>query len=154
MAKVSKDFLDLFECFARHEVRALVIGAHAVAHYAKPRYTKDIDLFIEASKDNAARILRALDDFGFGSLHLAENDFTEPGTIIQLGVEPNRIDLINEIPGVLFAEAWEHRVAGDYGGRDVFYIGLVELRRAKQAAGRPQDLADLDWLREIESASE
>lgn len=151
MAAANRDFEELFGCLRRRSVKALVVGAHAVAFHAKPRYTKDIDVLIEPSADNAERLLQALDDFGFGSLDLSVEDFSRPGRIVQLGMEPNRVDLITEIAGVSFAEAWRGRVAGRYGRQQVFYLGLEELKRAKRAAGRPQDLADLDWLRQIET---
>jgi hypothetical protein len=127
-----------------------VVGAHAVAFHAKPRFTKDFDLFVEPSEENAARLLRALDDFGFGSLGLGLADFTSPGKVVQLGVAPARIDIATAIDGITFAEAWAGRVAGTYGRQPVWYIGRADLIRNKTAAGRPQDLADLSWLRESE----
>ncbi|NJL28133.1 MAG: hypothetical protein HC897_09655 [Thermoanaerobaculia bacterium] len=143
----NKNFEDLFECLNRRGVRALVVGAHAVAFHAKPRYTKDVDILVEPSVENAERILQALVDFGFGGLDLSVDDFSRPGVIVQLGIAPNRVDLITSLGGVSFVEAWAGKVAGRYGRWPVFYIGLAELRRAKQAAGRPQDLADLEWLK-------
>lgn len=145
----NRDFEELLECLRRRGVRALVVGGHAVAFHAKPRYTKDIDLFVEPTADNAERLLKALDDFGFGSLPLSGEDFSRPGRIVQLGVEPNRVDFITSMSGVSFEEAWRNRVSGHYGSRPAFFIGLDELKRTKQAAGRPQDLADLAWLREV-----
>jgi len=109
-----------------------------------------VDVLVEASVDNAERLLGALSDFGFGSLNLAVEDFSREGKIVQLGFEPNRIDLITSIGGVSFEEAWRGRVAGHYGRCAVFYLGLEELKRSKEAAGRPQDLADLDWLRQVD----
>jgi hypothetical protein len=147
---VHKDFEELFECLHQREVKALIVGAHAVAFHAKPRYTKDVDVLVEPSVGNARRLLQALDDFGFGSLDLTVDDFSRPGQIIQLGIEPNRVDFITSLAGLSFDEAWAGRVAGSYGRRPVFYLGLAELKRAKKAAGRPQDLADLEWLGEVE----
>lgn len=146
MAKANRDFEELFECLRRREVRALVVGAHAVAFYAKPRYTKDVDVWIEPTAINAQRLLQALDDFGFGSLDLSIEDFSTPGSIVQLGVEPNRIDFLTDLESVPFAEAWKRRVPGSYGGQDVFYIALEDLKTVKASAGRPQDLVDLEWL--------
>ena len=146
---VSRDFEELFACLRRRKVRAVVVGAHALAYYARPRYTKDIDVFIEPSADNAERLLQALDDFGFGGLGLEVKDFATPGQIVQLGFEPNRIDLITAIDGVTFEEAWEGREEGTFGEQPVFYLGLSELRRNKRASGRTQDLADLEVLDEL-----
>lgn len=143
---VSRDFVALFECLNRHEVKAIIVGAHAIAFHAKPRYTKDIDVLIEPSSDNAERVLQALDDFGFGSVGLSVEDFTQPGIIVQLGYEPNRVDLLTSISGVPFEQAWEHRVEGLFGDQPVYYLGLQDLRLSKKAAGRLQDLADLDML--------
>ncbi len=150
MAKANKDFEELLELLGRRQVKALIVGAHAVAFYAKPRYTKDIDIFIEPSAENAERLLAALDDFGFGSLDLGVEDFSLPGKIVQLGIEPNRVDFITSIGDVDFTRAWESKKAGQYGRAPVFFIGLADLKRAKEVAGRPQDLADLEWLRALD----
>jgi hypothetical protein len=136
----------LFACFAAHRVRYLVVGGHAVAFHAKPRFTKDIDVWLETTADNARRVLAALDEFGFGTVGLREEDFTTPGMVVQLGVAPNRIDLLTAIDGVEFAEAWEGRVEGAFGDQRVSYLGRRELVRNKTASGRAQDLADLEAL--------
>lgn len=91
-------------------------------------------------------MIKALDDFGFGEVGLSEGDFSTPGIVVQLGVAPNRIDLITAIDGVTFAEAWQGRAKGKFGSQEVFYLGKVELIRNKRASGRKQDLADLEWL--------
>lgn len=150
MTAVHKDFEELFVCLHLRSVKALIVGAHAVAFHAKPRYTKDVDVLVEPSVENAHKLLQALDDFGFGGLDLTVEDFSRPDHIIQLGIEPNRIDFITSLSGLSFDEAWAGRVAGSYGRRPVFYIGLAELKQAKKAAGRPQDLADLEWLAEAQ----
>jgi hypothetical protein len=144
--KTSKDFADLLACCNARGVEYLVVGGHAFAFHAKPRFTKDLDLLVRDSPENARRILSALDDFGFGGVGLVEEDFLGPEQIIQLGVAPNRVDLITSIDGVSFDDAWQGRAAGRYGAQPVFYLGLRELIRNKQAAGRAQDLADLEWL--------
>lgn len=105
-----------------------------MAFHGRPRFTKDIDVFIEPSPENAERLLGALADFGFGSLGLTAGDFTSPGTIVQLGVAPNRIDLLTAIDGVTFDEAWAHRVAGPFGTATVEYISLDDLIRNKHGA--------------------
>lgn len=140
------DFSALFACFAAHRVRYLVVGGHAGAFHAKPRFTKDIDVWLETTPANARRVLAALDEFGFGQVGLREEDFTTPDMVVQLGVAPNRIDLLTAIDGVEFAEAWEGRVEGAFGDQRVSYLGRRELVRNKTASGRPQDLADLEAL--------
>jgi glycine cleavage system aminomethyltransferase T len=144
--RTSRDFEELFACFRRHRVRALIVGAHAVAFHAKPRYTKDIDVLVEPTAENAERLLAALGEFGFGGLGLTAADFTRPETVVQLGYPPSRVDLITSIGGVSFGEAWAGKVAGRYGSVEVEFIGRDELIRAKRAANRPQDQADLAWL--------
>lgn len=144
--KVNQDFSELLACLTRHGVRALVVGAHALAFHARPRYTKDLDVFVEPTAANAARLLQALDAFGFGGLGLTEEDFSSPGKVVQLGYPPSRIDLMTSISGVSFREAWEDRVPGPYGELEVAYIGRKELVRNKAASGRTQDRADLELL--------
>ena len=146
MADPTKDFEELFAFFETHAVKAVIVGAHAVAFHAKPRYTKDLDLLLEPTEENARRVLHALDDFGFGELGIAIADLAVPGRVLQLGQLPNRIDLITSIDGITFDEVWRGRVAGRYGSAHVAYIGRNDLIRNKRAAGRPQDLADLSWL--------
>lgn len=143
----SRDYVEFLDVLSKHEVRALVVGAYAIAFYAKPRYTDDLDIFVEASPDNAEKIVRALDEFGFGALGISPTDLSTRGDIVQLGFAPNRIDIITNISGVSFSEAWDGRVAGTLGGRRVFFIGKPELIRNKTASGRPKDWGDLDLLR-------
>jgi Nucleotidyl transferase of unknown function (DUF2204) len=143
---VSKDFEELFACFNAREVRALIVGGYAFAFHAKPRYTKDLDLLLDPTPENARHLLEALADFGFGSLSLEEDDFTQPGRIIQLGHPPSRVDLLTSLKGVSFPEAWERRVEGRFGGQTVFYLGLEELIQNKRMVGRPQDRADVSVL--------
>ena len=147
--KVEKDYEELLELFNKHSVEYCIIGAYALAFYARPRYTKDIDVLVENSIENARRILKALHEFGFGSLPLSEQDFTEPGQIIQLGYEPVRIDLITSIKGIDFQEIWENRSLGKFGEQQVFFIGINDLIASKKIANRSQDRADLEVLLEV-----
>ena len=147
MVEATKDFEELFDAFLRREVRFVMVGAHALAHHAKPRYTKDLDLFVEPSAENARRIVTALEEFGFAGIGITESDFNQPGRILQLGAPPNRVDLMTAIDGVSFSEAWESRVYGTYGAQRVPLIGFDALVRNKTAAGRHQDLADLETLK-------
>ena len=133
--KPNRDQIDFVKLLATHGVRALIVGAHALGFHARPRYTKDLDIFVEASLENAAE------------LGISVDDLAERGRVIQLGFPPNRIDLMTNISGVTFEEAWEHRVDGVFGEQPVFFIGKEDLMRNKAAAGRHQDLADLDLLR-------
>jgi len=143
----SSDFEDLFACLNARNVRAIVVGGHALAFHGHPRYTKDLDIFVEPTPANAVQLLSALADFGFGGLGLTSEDFSSPGKIVQLGVAPNRIDLLTAIDDVPFDEAWAGKVNGAFGRQPVAYLGRTEFLRNKRAAGRPQDLADIDALR-------
>ncbi len=138
----------------RHGVKALAVGAHAVAFHAKPRHTKDIDVLVEPTEANAERLLRALEEFGFGGLGLTAGDFAQEGRVVQLGYPPSRVDLITSIAGVTFDEAWVGRMSGRYGSTKVDYIGRAALIRAKRAAGRPQDEMDLAWLEAVDGSAQ
>ena len=124
----------------------MVVGGYAVAFHGHPRYTKDLDVWVEREPGNVARLLSALREFGFGSLGLSAEDFLEPDQIIQLGFPPNRIDLLTDLEGVDFGQAYAGIVAANVEGIPVYFIGLEDLKRNKRAVGRHQDLADLERL--------
>jgi len=149
MADATKDFEELLVCLKRHEARFVVVGAHAVAYHAKPRYTKHFDLLVESSAANGERLVAALEEFGFAGLGMAAEDFSAPGKILQLGHPPNRVDLMTSIDGVSFDEIWDGRAEGAYGTVRVPFIGRDALMKNKRASGRPQDLYDLELLRRI-----
>lgn len=144
----SRDYEEFIAALNAHGVRYLVVGAHAVAFHARPRATKDLDILIDPTPTNARRALAALRDFfGGAELGYSVEDVTDPRWIIQLGVAPVRVDLISEIPGLAsFEAAWRNRVSARFGTVPAHYIGLDELIRAKEAARRPQDRADLRIL--------
>ena len=144
--ELPRDFSELLASFVEHRVEFIVVGAYAVAFHGRPRMTGDLDLFVAPTPENAARVMRALDAFGFGDVGLAESDFATPDTVIQLGVAPVRIDLLTSITSVSWEEAWRGRESADLGGIPVFMLGLAELRRNKRATGRAQDRADVEAL--------
>jgi len=143
---VNNDFSDLLSALNAAGVRYLIVGAHAVAFHSEPRFTKDLDVWVEPTQENARRVLEALNVFGAPLGGVAADDFAAPGTTFQIGVAPNRIDVLTEIDGVNFAEAWPGRVASHYGDHPMHVIGRQELLRNKRAAGRPQDVLDIDLL--------
>lgn len=112
-----------------------------------PRFTADIDFLVRPHPANAQLVVEALRDFGFGSLQFDPEDLCRPDQILQLGVKPNRIDVLTSIAGVSFDEAWSSRVAGSIDSTPVFFIGRDELIRNKEMTGRPQDVADAEALR-------
>jgi hypothetical protein len=140
------DFEELLAAFNAHGVKAVIVGGHALAFHGRPRFTKDLDVLLEPSPENAARVMKSLADFGFGSVGLTVADFSTPGQIVQLGVAPNRVDLLTTIDGVSFEEAWETRLSGRFGREMVNYLGREVFLKNKLASGRPQDLADIDAL--------
>jgi hypothetical protein len=146
MLRVPDDLRAFAELLNSHGVRYLVVGGYAVSFHALPRMTGDIDFFVECSAENAAKLEAVVNAFGFGSLGLSAADFCEPGMVVQLGFPPNRIDVINEISGVSFAEAWPERVEQDVDGLRLVFISKPHLIANKAATARPKDLADLDAL--------
>jgi hypothetical protein len=150
--KVNRDFRDLFAEFNAHEVEYLIVGAHALAAHGVVRATKDLDVWVRPTEDNAAAVLRALAAFGAPLHDLEPRDLATPGMVFQIGVEPVRIDIITTIDGVSFSEAWEERVESRYGDQDVYLLSRSHLIRNKHASGRLQDLADIERLRETEPA--
>ena len=144
--KTEKDYEEFLELLNKHDVRYCIIGAFALAFHARPRYTKDMDILVEATTDNAKKILIALGEFGFGSLKLTVEDFSTKGNIIQLDYEPVRIDIITSIKGLKFADIWERRIQGPYGKQTVNFIDRQNLIRAKKLSNRVQDKADIELL--------
>ena len=143
---LNPDFRDFVASLNASGARYLVVGGYAVALHGHPRYTKDIDIWLEATPENARRMVAALEAFGFGSLGVTETDFLIPDRIIQMGLPPNRIDLLTSLTGVDFASCYPARASVDIDGLRVDFIDLENLKKNKRAVGRNQDLADLDAL--------
>jgi hypothetical protein len=144
---LNKDLREFIALLNSNEVEYLVVGAFAVAYYGYPRYTGDLDLFFRASERNVQQILKALAEFGFESLGIRAEDLLSAGNVIQLGVNPNRIDLLNSISGVNFEDAWATRQEGQLDGVTAHFIGWHALIRNKLSTGRSKDLGDADELK-------
>ncbi len=142
----NQDFKEFIQLLNDNQVRYLVVGGYAVALHGHPRYTKDIDIWLEMSPQNGAKMVEALAQFGFGSLGLKVEDFLVPEQILQLGYPPSRIDLLNDLVGVEFEGCYERRVEAMIDGVSVNFIDLESLKQNKKAVGRLQDLADLEKL--------
>ena len=140
---LNQDFKEFIESLNDNSVRYLVVGGYAVALHGHPRYTKDIDIWIEMTPENAQRVIEALAQFGFGSLGLRAEDFLEADQIIQLGYPPARIDLLTTVPGVEFETCYASRVQVEIDNVTINFIDLDNLKRSKRASGRLQDLAYL-----------
>lgn len=143
---LSQDFKEFVQSLNDNSVRYLVIGGYAVAFHGHPRYTKDLDVWIELSEENARRMVTALEHFGFASLGLQEKDFLDPNQVIQLGYPPNRIDVLTELVGVDFEKCYAQKVSTTIDDVQINFIDLKNLKANKKAVGRLQDLADLEKL--------
>lgn len=145
---LNRDFSDLFSALNAEGVRYLLVGGYAFSFHAVPRYTKDLDVWVEATPEMAPRTLRALLAFGAPADLIEEGDFSKPAITAQFGVPPNRIDILTAVSGVEFAEAWPRRAQSGYGGVPIWVIGREDLKRNKLASGRRQDLLDVEKLDE------
>jgi hypothetical protein len=143
---INSDFSDLFAALNAAGARCLLVGGYALAVHATPRFTKDIDVWIEPTPENAARVMSALRVFGAPLDTLSEADLSRPGIVFQMGVPPNRIDLMTSIDAVTFDEAWTARISTSYGDQTIAVIGRAHLIANKRATGRPQDALDADLL--------
>lgn len=139
---VNPDFSDLFSALNAADARYLLIGGYAFSFHAEPRYTKDLDVWVEPSAPNAAAVNAALAQFGAPMQHVSIDDLSRTGMVIQIGVEPNRIDIVTSIDGVSFDEGWAGRLETRYGDVPIHVIGRAELIKNKRTCGRLQDLAD------------
>ena len=144
--ELSRDLRELLKCFLSHDVRFLIIGGHAVSYHGYPRFTKDLDLWIDRSEDNAVRVVEALRDFGFDFEGLSPEMFTQESRMTQMGREPNRVDLLHTIKGVEFSECYPRSQRAIIDGSPIPIISKPDLILNKLATARPQDLADADQL--------
>jgi hypothetical protein len=143
---VSSDFIALLRELSAAEARYLIVGAYAVTFHSQPRSTGDLDIWVDPTAENAARVYRALQSFGAPLQDLSERDLQTPGIVYQIGVAPRRIDVLTSLTGVTFEDAWRGRVSGHMGDLECPFIGREHLIRNKRALGRPRDLADLELL--------
>jgi hypothetical protein len=143
---MNQDFVDLLRAFSEGEVRFLVVGAYALAHHGRPRATGDLDVWVDPTAENAPRVIRALQAFGAPLQEVVQDDFARPGVVFQMGVPPGRIDLLTELTGIRFDEAWATRERGAFGGLAVDFIGRDAFVRNKRETGRAKDLGDIEGL--------
>lgn len=146
MSRWNADFLDLLTALNAADARYLLVGGHAVGLFALPRATKDFDLWVEASRDNATRVISALRAFGAPMGALTTDDLASPGNGFRMGDPPYRIEVLTMVSGLEFADAWPRRQRYDLDGVPCYVIALDDLIANKRAAGRPQDLADVQAL--------
>ena len=143
----SQDFREFIELLIKNEAEYLIVGGYAVGIHGHPRYTGDLDIWLNATPQNAAQILKSVNEFGFASFKLTKEDFTKPGNVIQLGYPPLRIDLLTEIDGVTFEACFKNRKGVIIEGLTVNFIGYNDLLKNKKESGRPRDIDDIDNLK-------
>jgi len=143
---LNKDFKELLELLNAQNVEYLIVGGYAVVFHGYPRYTGDIDIWINPTEKNASKILKCIKDFGFTSLGLTINDFTSPDSVVQLGYSPFRIDIMTSVSGIEFHESYKNKIRKEVDGIEITIINLEDLIKNKNAIGRHKDLNDIENL--------
>ena len=143
----SQDFREFIELLIKNKAEYLIVGGYAVGIHGHPRYTGDLDIWLNPTPRNAEQILKSVNEFGFSSFKLTLEDFTKPGNVIQLGYPPLRIDLLTEIDGVTFEECFSNRKEVVIEDLNVNFIGYNDLLKNKKETGRPRDIDDIDNLK-------
>lgn len=149
----NRDYSDLFAAFNAADVRYLVVGAYAMLHYTEPRFTKDLDVWVEPTDENARRTWAALASYGAPLEGVRVEDFANPDLVFQIGIAPSRVDVLMGLTGLEFGPAWEHSVAATFERIPIRVLSLDDLIRNKQSLDRPQDRVDLLLLEEVRSRS-
>ena len=146
MIPIPRDFREFLRLLNRHRVKYLVVGGYSVAYHGYPRYTGDIDIYVAISTRNAAGLAKVFRDFGFGEGGPDPAAFQQRGQIIRIGREPMRLEILNEIDGVVFADCYARRIRARLDNLVVNFIGYDDLLKNKRSAGRDKDRADVDVL--------
>jgi hypothetical protein len=143
---MNPDFVDLLRAFAGADVRFMIVGAYALAVHGRPRATGDLDIWIDATPENAARVMQALGAFGAPLGEINEADFARPGVVYQIGVPPGRIDIITDLTGLTFEQVWPDRIRRPFGEVEADFIDRASFLRNKRATGRLKDLSDIEGM--------
>ncbi|HUG12600.1 MAG TPA: nucleotidyltransferase [Opitutaceae bacterium] len=146
---LNKHFREFIELLEKHGASFLIVGGYAVGFHGFPRYTGDLDVFVAISEENAERLVRVMAEFGFGDIGLTSRDFLDPETIIEIGREPIKIQLLTGIDGVAFERCLQHRVEFNDAGLRIPFISLDDLIENKAASPRPKDRIDLEELKRL-----
>lgn len=145
---LSQDFKEFVELLNKKEVEYLIVGGYAVGIHGYPRYTGDLDIWINATRQNARKMVAVLTEFGFDSFGLTEEDFTKLGNVIQMGYPPFRIDILTTIDGVRFKDCYKNKIVVLHDEITLDVIGIEDLRRNKKVSGRLKDIDDLENLKD------
>lgn len=140
------DFIELLRAFSAADVRFLVVGAYALGLHGRPRATGDLDVWVDATPENAPKVMQALADFGAPLHDLTAEDLSREGITYQIGIAPLRVDVLTTLTGIKFSEAWPERVRQDVGGLEADFIGRAHFIKNKRATGRHKDLGDIEGL--------
>jgi hypothetical protein len=143
---VNQDFVDLLRAFSDHKVRFLIVGAYALGIHGRPRATGDLDVWVDPTPENATRVMSALHTFGAPLTAVTTDDFSRPGIVFQMGLPPHRIDVLTQLSGLTFDDAWPDRTQAGFGPLTVDVIGLDAFVTNKRATGRAKDLGDIEAL--------
>jgi len=143
-----QDFLDLLRAFIDRKVRFLIVGAYALGVHGRPRATGDLDVWVDPTPENAANVMSALEQFGAPTAQVRAEDFSRPGIVFQMGLPPVRIDVLTELTGLTFGEAWSTRTRAAFGPVMADVLGREAFIKNKRATGRARDLGDLEALGE------
>ena len=144
---MNSDFKELLQAFSEHDVEYMIVGGYAAIHYSQPRYTKDLDLWVRPTLDNARKVAKAFAQFGLPMHDFTLSDLADTGFQFYIGVEPIAFDFLTSIKGLEFGKAWPNRQQSDQDGTPIWYLGKDDLIAAKRACARPQDLSDIDEIR-------
>jgi hypothetical protein len=151
---LNPDFKDMLSCLKDEKVDFIIVGAYALAAHGFPRATGDIDIWVRSDAENARKVMRALAKFGAPLSDISAHDFDIPDRVVQLGVEPSRIDLLTSIDGVEFDEAWGEKITISIDELEIHILSKGHLIKNKLAAGRDKDQGDIAWLEKNQNTEE
>ena len=143
----SQDFKEFVVLLNHHDVEYLLVGGYALGIHGYPRYTGDLDIWVNPTPENCRKMVKVMDDFGFSSMGLKESDFSESGNVIQMGYPPFRIDVITRADGVGFRDCFPRRLVIEHDGVQLSVIGFEDFKKNKKASGRLIDIMDLENLK-------
>ncbi len=149
---LTQDYQDIIELFNKHNVKYLIAGAYAMSKVGYSRSTYDIDLWIDKTKKNAINIFNALDEFGV-PFKIEPDDFLAPNSVLQIGIEPNRIDILTDVDGLIFEDAWNNKLVVEFDNIKAFSLEINDIIKNKEASNRPKDRLDLVQLKELSQLS-